>query len=510
MMNLDEVIVGKTDEVIVGKNEPSNSSDTRQDYSKSNRQWTFYIAALAALLVYSITSLSWLSVIYVFATKRTLFQDYSVANMWIGYSLLENPFSVYYQYLMWIASHRDLPPDLDSKSMSILLKKCFSIGRGRSDSSDINVEEAQLLRERLRVWFHYAELNDIYEDNLREWLSWAFASRTIAEVKEKDEINHWIEDALVMLQDRLNWKNVKPGYNPLVKSVRLTLDPFSVRSRPLAYYIVCNGLTGLITTWLRLFHGFHYQRHGRCTFLVKSRVTDATSSEKERLPILFMHGLGIGLGQYVFLLRRLVTHKSGVVILVQPHISASITDPNFLQPPSVKEQALATASMLHKVNMPRVTTLSHSNGTMVLAELIRSNPEMCANNILVDPVSFRLWEGKVCYSFVYRRWTSFIEVLLGYFIATEVGTARTISRNFQWSDMCLWVEDFPEISPERLHLFFGRHDLLIDVDSCVEYLQESGVPKECITVIPDYHHGSALMMDGQGMQLVAQKAGIGL
>jgi hypothetical protein len=120
-----------------------------------------------------------------------------------------------------------------------------------------------------------------------------------------------------------------------------------------------------------MFRGFHYEYGGECSFLVKPPVKKSDSAKKERaLPIFFLHGLGIGLGQYMHFLGQLAKHEDGVVILVQPHISADITHRHFLNPPNKDEQADAVFELLKKVNMPKVTTLSHSNGTMVLGWIL--------------------------------------------------------------------------------------------------------------------------------------------
>lgn len=488
----------------------------------------FYAAAAVALLVYSITPLSWFTVLWrYYRTGSILSLPHGVTfKIWYCQSLAEVAFSIYFQYLMWRGSQRLPPPKVDGETLSRLITKCLMVGlpkeqqeqseTGGKDlfglpalqSRRIDEVEASTVQRRLQIWFHFAPLEDIYADNLREWLSWAFASRPLEDVKADKEMSMLIDEGLEMIKHRLNWTGLKEGYNPNVRAIRLTLDEMRVLSRPLGYYVVCNGTTHAVMAWMRLFHGFRLEKSGQCSFLVK-RPTTSTKKERD-LPVLFMHGLGIGIGQYIAFLKRLVKHEDGVVILVQPHISGDITHPNFLNPPSKDEQADATASLLRRLDMPKVTTLSHSNGTMVLGWLLRSYPEVCAKNILVDPVSFRLWEGSVCYSFVYRRWITFIEVLLGYFVARELGTARTIGRNFQWSDMCLWVDDFISIHPDNFHVVFGEKDLLVDVPSCVAYLRESGIPDECITVVPDYQHGKALMFEGTGMQLVARKAGITL
>jgi pimeloyl-ACP methyl ester carboxylesterase len=487
----------------------------------------FYIAGALALLVYSVTPLAWLTVIVRYSRKGTLLSlpnNGFFPKLWYCYCLAELPFSIYFQYLMWYGAKPIAPPKLDGEHLSRLLTKCLMVGILGQDTKSTSVtdesglkaiqnrqiddEEAKVLQDRLRVWFHYAPLEDIYEENLREWLCWAFAGRPLEEVKADKEMSRLTEEALRMIVHRLNWKNLKPGYNSNVTTVRLTLDKMKVLSRPLGYYVVCNGVSHGVIAWLRLFHGFRYEYSGECSFIVKPPTSSTKAKEKRQLPILFMHGLGIGIGQYMAFLARLVKHEDGVVILIQPHISADILHPYYLNPPNKDEQADSTAALLSRLNMPKVTTISHSNGTMVLGWLIRKHPEICAKNILVDPVSFRLWEGSVCYSFIYRTWITYIEVLLGYFVARELGTARTIGRNFQWSDMCLWVEDFANFDEKNLHFVFGETDLLVDVPSCVEYLRESGVPKECITVVPKYQHGKALMFHGQGMDLVTKWAGI--
>lgn len=486
----------------------------------------FYVAGAVALLVYSITPLSWLTVILRYSRKGTMWSlpnNGFLAKAWYCYALAEIPFSLYFQYLMWKGSQKIPPPKLDGDHLSSLLTKCLMVGLLGSETTGkpsaelglpalqsrrIDTEDAKVLQERLRVWFHFAPMDQVYADNIREWLSWAFAGRPLEEVKADADMSKMIDQALAMIEYRLELKNLKPGYNPNVKAIRLTLDSMRVLNRPLGYYVVCNGVSHGVIAWLRFFHGFRYEYSGRCGFLVKRPVAREKAKGKRGLPILFMHGLGIGIGQYMAFLKRLARYEDGVVILVQPHISADITHPDFLTPPSKDEQADATVVLLRKLDMPKVTTLSHSNGTMVLGWIIRRHPEVCARNILVDPVSFRLWEGSVCYSFVYRRWITFIEVLLGYFVARELGTARTIGRHFQWSDMCLWVDDFPSIKPDNFHVVFGEKDLLVDVPSCKEYLLESGVPRECVTVVPDYQHGKALMFGGEGMRTVLEKAGI--
>lgn len=43
------------------------------------------------------------------------------------------------------------------------------------------------------------------------------------------------------------------------------------------------------------------------------------------------------------------------------------------------------------------------------------------------------------YAFLAKKWDSGIEILLGYFVAREIGVSYAISRRFLWWDMlCEW------------------------------------------------------------------------
>ncbi len=457
------------------------------------------------------------------------------AKFWYWYSLFEIPFSIYLWILTRKAAKHPPPLSVGMETLQLLLTKSLTAGlppapegpasgtRSRSRSNGhnghaadekveqllgvkafenrhVDHEDAMQRRERIRSWFFFADPEDIYEDNVREWLAWAFAARNLKDALADEKYAHLINDGLEMVKLRLAWPDMKKGHNPKVKAIRLTLDPVRTMHRPFGYYVVTNGVSFGTIAWLLLSKGFRMETNGKCTFLVKP-AEKRKQDEKPSQPIVFLHGLGIGLGQYTSMLSYLSKHKDGVVILLQPHISTNIFSKYFLEPPSKDEQALATISVLRKHKFDSVTTLSHSNGTMVLGWLLRTAPSMFTRNILVDPVSFCMWEGSVCYSFIHRRWATGIEVLLGYFVGRELGVAHTIARRFLWFDMILWADEFPSLDPDNLQFIFAERDVLVDIPGSVKYLTDSGVSKDTITVMRGYNHGQALIVDNDGMKL---------
>jgi hypothetical protein len=65
-------------------------------------------------------------------------------------------------------------------------------------------------------------------------------------------------------------------------------------------------------------------------------------------PILFIHGLGLGLFQYYIFLRHLldVVTDRPVLVLLQPQISQDIFHPQFLKPPNRRQTIQKLTSLL--------------------------------------------------------------------------------------------------------------------------------------------------------------------
>lgn len=498
------------------------------------RRPSFLYGFATASLVWSVTPICYAILAYRFySTGQPIAIPHGYgfwAKFWYIYSLIEVPFSVYLWVLTKKAASAPPPLSVDMETLQILLTKSLTAGLGPSpnsskarkrsntakqpmglsafDDKHVDPDDASARRERLRSWFFFAPIEDIYEDNVREWLAWAFSACSLKDALANPQYAHLINDGLEMVKLRLGWPDMKKGFNPRVKAIRLTLDPVQTMHRPFGYYVVTNGVSLGTIAWLMLTKGFRLETSGKCSLLVKpaqQAKADGKKGDKESLPIVFLHGLGIGLGQYTSMLSKLSKHKDGVVILLQPHISTNIFSRYFLEPPSKDEQASSLISILNRHSFSRCATLSHSNGTMVLGWLLRTAPQLFVRNILVDPVSFCLWEGSVCYSFIHRRWATGIEALLGYFVGRELGVAHTIARRFLWFDMILWADEFPSLDPQDLQFVFGERDVLVDVPASVAYLRDSGVSDDCISVMKGYNHGQALIVDNKGMKLALER-----
>lgn len=140
--------------------------------------------------------------------------------------------------------------------------------------------------------------------------------------------------------------------------------------------------------------------------------------------------------------------------------------------------------------------------------VLKDCPGMTRRNTFIDPVVFCLWEGDVCHSFCYRKPVTVristapsgqrripltdqpLELLLYYFIASEIGIANYIQRvschtsanlvgpiphqpantqHFDWADNTLFFDEIPNgTDPRKTAFFFGAQDIIIDaaVSAC--------------------------------------------
>lgn len=334
------------------------------------KEWLKFYACLGlAGLVWSVTPLDWAVVAFrVIGEYNTSGQilvsapsHWFLRLLWF-HALCDVPFSLYLTWLFRHAKREHPPPQVAMEILSASLNRALS----PSSEEATTEKNKELTLAKLRRWFYHAEADDIREDNVREWLAWAFGGTELEACQKDPRRNALIESGLYLVQEQCGVR-FKPGYNPKVKALRLTLDDIKTAHRPFGYYVVCNGISYATLAWLRCVKGFQKECHGKCEFLVlpPSRSGgDSGQDDVQSRPILFLHGLGIGLGQYIPFLKRLSTHKGGVVILLQPNISADIWHRQYLDPPSKDELIEAMMLCTQRHGFSQSTILSHSNGTM--------------------------------------------------------------------------------------------------------------------------------------------------
>ncbi|GAA6010902.1 hypothetical protein JCM11491_004592 [Sporobolomyces phaffii] len=371
-------------------------------------------------------------------------------------------------------------------------------------------------RDYLRYWFAGCEFTEIRKLNMADWLAWSLYGTTLEQLElerkewdrqgrpaaklddgtlDPDSDDEFDDDTriegdkygLVMhcveLVEARAAHRFEDGRNDKIKTLRLTLDPVRVTMRPLVLYLVVALLQNGVLAATKL-KGFREIRDGNVKYLCrvpKGWKPDPNGGESTR-PLVFIHGLGMGSAQYATFMSYLCSHRSfrdrPIVVLLQAHISMSFFERAYHQPPDQKTLTESLERTMKRLKFDRAggaTVLSHSNGTIVHAWLVKHAPELCARNCFVDAVCFCLWEPFVCYNFLYSQPKTPIEYLMRYFVSRELGIAVMLSRTFEWTSNLLFPSEIPNLSdPSKSAVFLASQDSILNAERVKTYLARNG------------------------------------
>nr|WVH01958.1 uracil phosphoribosyltransferase [Naematelia aurantialba] len=349
-------------------------------------------------------------------------------------------------------------------------------------------------RESLRTWFDHAPWESIKRTNMLVWLSWSCFNRPYEEVSSHDEWRTFLEKSITMLEARTGML-FPEGYSKDVKIIRLTLDPVNARGRPLILYALTNAINWGLEQVVYPFAGMGHYKEGDIEYLI--RIPAGWTPEKGRIapnaiPVIYLHGLGFGLLQshlvIKHLLKSLPTHP--ILVPISRYTSQAFFHPRFLRPWTRTElvdgiKAICTrwgfwaepqTGMGSRSGGGGVSLMSHSNGSVAHGWILKDCPSLVRRSAFVDPVVFCLWQGDVCHSFCYRKPSSALELLLYYFISTEIGIAHYIQRHFDWADNTLFLDEIPNATdPSKTAFFLGGRDIIVDARRVRRYLEAHGV-----------------------------------
>ncbi|WKT54124.1 hypothetical protein QSH57_004708 [Fusarium oxysporum f. sp. vasinfectum] len=312
----------------------------------------------------------------------------------------------------------------------------------------------------LRKWFRNAPVSEIKRDNVKDFFRWAFLNTGDHDSTYDEELEEYTQEI-----EKLLGKKLEPGRGN-AKCLRLTLEKVEMLHRSLTWYL-CVFVVDTIASISLRYHSFNFHRTSFSQFftsfplrlftLFATCTSHANSltywhrphTSKTRLPILFIHGIGVGLYPYINFLADINAHDAGNSSDGQVGIIA-------IEIMSVGKVCLGI-------------TFVERYGSVVAAQLIRS-PEVSQHigpALFIDPVSFLLHLPEVAYNFICRRPSQPNEYLLSYFGSKDIGIAHTLFRRFFWADNLLWKED---IRDHPVTVVLAGRDSVIDTKAIRAYL----------------------------------------
>lgn len=195
-------------------------------------------------------------------------------------------------------------------------------------------------------------------------------------------------------------------------------------------------------------------------------------TSKSRLPVLFIHGIGIGLWTYAPFLAELnrlqeepVDGQVGVIAIEIMPISFRLT----LAALSREEMTNEILKIIQSHGWTKFVLVSHSYGSVIATHLLRDprTSPMIDAQLLIDPVTILLHLPDVAYNFTCRKPARANEHQLYYFASMDTGVSHTLARGFFWQENILWKH---EIQDRRVTVILCGRDIIVNTEAVGRYL----------------------------------------
>eukprot|EP00571_Detonula_confervacea_P013703 CAMPEP_0172307942 /NCGR_PEP_ID=MMETSP1058-20130122/8690_1 /TAXON_ID=83371 /ORGANISM="Detonula confervacea, Strain CCMP 353" /LENGTH=835 /DNA_ID=CAMNT_0013020259 /DNA_START=180 /DNA_END=2687 /DNA_ORIENTATION=- len=259
---------------------------------------------------------------------------------------------------------------------------------------------------------------------------------------------------------------------------KYSCDPLmDVASYPLMFHILILLATeGGLRVLMRL-RGFKRLRVGPISYYYhpgKSNDPDAfehnnnENEEADCVPLVFCHGIGVGLIFYMTLVDELMKLGRPIILPEIPYVSGfrPWQSPNAVLPPAAVTSSLMSILACH--GHSRGAFLGHSYGTSWVSFMCKYAPSAVAAVLFIDPVCFCLHCPRLTKKFVYHRADP---GSTSHMIRTDVNVNWTIQRGFPWTRISLFTEQIPCVP---CAVFLSEHDALVPSAKVEKYLSSKG------------------------------------
>ncbi|CAG8600201.1 4611_t:CDS:2 [Funneliformis caledonium] len=407
-------------------------------------------------------------------------------HYWLGFEL------VFHLYFLTTVTRfqKLLPPVIPSKHARVeLLNNCLN----SVDKFDHWIEG----------WFcvgkKKAKFDQIHRENVEEWLAWSFFASHIEEIRQNTE---YITELYDMIDFIENAKKVKfpEGYNPDIRCIRLTLDPIRAIPRPFIFYVAIFMLNYVYYVILRLSGFEHYGLkysvlNGYWSSTLEFDIQEETiksspsrisywyynpnlhnenaplkKNHQKQQPIVFIHGVGVGLFCYFKFLRKLYKLNRPLFLVELPYVSMRLIE----DVPTMEETVQEIEEMLTSHGFPKATFVAHSLGTAVCAWVIKEARKRVGGCVLIDPICFLLHYPHVAYNFVYREPKAANEHVTYLFASRELHISHYFARHFHWFQSVFFVTHRNAL-PANTHVYVSEHDNIVPSSDVYKYLAKNNI-----------------------------------
>lgn len=301
------------------------------------------------------------------------------------------------------------------------------------------------IKNCLSDWFGGAPFDHIKRGNMAELTSYGFFFRSVEQMNAAG-LGDLPEKMVVGFEE--SWGlSFSPGYNPDLRFNAHLWQPVRCFYRPLTFYLTME-LLSLMKHLAMLAMGYQcFRVDGQWHYIHGRDMLQAGTT-----PLLFLHGVGAGLFPYVMFLARLVATGRPVIAIDCPHLSMRLCS----TVPTIDSVVKATIAMMDAHNVPKVALVGHSYGTFMCSRMVQLHCNRLECVTLIDPVCCCCFTGKLIRNFVGASPSTLTRVPT-WFVARELHAAASVSRNFFWTQLNLWGDQF---HPKTLVVLSGGDDLV--------------------------------------------------
>lgn len=194
---------------------------------------------------------------------------------------------------------------------------------------------------------------------------------------------------------------------------------------------------------------------------------DDDDNNKDNTPIVFVHGIGVGLVMYMPLIDALLESGRPIFLPELPFVSGfrPWLGPNAVLPPAVVCSTMT--AMLASHGYLKGAFCGHSYGTSWLAYMCKYAPDAVTALLFLDPICFCLHSPRLTKKFVYHKPDP---GTIAYIVRTDITVNLTIQRGFPWA----WIILFAEQVHVPCSVFLSEEDALVPAQKVEEYMNSKG------------------------------------
>ena len=254
---------------------------------------------------------------------------------------------------------------------------------------------------------------------------------------------------------------------------KYSADPImGIATYPLCFHLLLLGCTEIPLRVMMHRRGFDRRTVGPVSYYYHPGTEADQDSDEEfenpKTPIVFVHGIGIGLLPYLSLIDSLMESGRAIYLPEIPYVSGfrPWQSSSAVLPPAVVTSTMV--AMLATHGDLSATWMGHSYGTSWLSYMVKYSPESVAAVMFLDPICFCLHSPRLTKQFVYTKPDP---GTISYIVRTDLIVNRTIQRAFPWTRIALFAEQVQV----PCHVFLSEKDALVPAERVMTYLSGKGV-----------------------------------